>query len=91
MRAMVFVQTRLRAKCLAAEVALERFLSSMCSKVHVEIGFLGKSMIADLAHKRTLISVNGFDVHLQAVAAGGPMAALLTHKQFLTTMFGCLV
>lgn len=35
--------------------------------------------------------VNGFDVHLQAVAAGGPVAALLTHKQFLTTMFGCLV
>lgn len=35
--------------------------------------------------------VNGFDVHLQAVAAGGPVAALLTHKQFLTTMFGCLM
>ncbi len=131
------------AKCLAAEVALEWFLSSMCSKVHVEIGFLGKSMIAELTHKRTLISgkkhnryssariqpvntnmqnglhrcfflvqlsfiyiiymfqlfvvhlmclpVNGFDVHLQAVATGSPMAALLTHKQFLTTMFGCLV
>lgn len=44
------------AKCLAAEVALEWFLSSMCSKVHVEIGFLGKSMIAELTHKRTLIS-----------------------------------
>lgn len=37
------------------------------------------------------LPVNGFDVHLQAVAAGSPMAALLTHKQFLTTMFGCLV
>lgn len=35
--------------------------------------------------------VNGFDVHLQAVAAGGPVAALLTHKPFLTTMFGCLM
>lgn len=44
------------AKRLATEVALERFLSRMCSKVHVEIGFLGKSMIAELTHKRTLIS-----------------------------------
>lgn len=44
------------AKRLATEVALERFLSSMCAKVHVEIGFLGKSMIAELTHKRTLIS-----------------------------------
>lgn len=35
--------------------------------------------------------VNGFDVHLQAVAAGSPVTALLTHKQFLTTMFGCLM
>lgn len=35
--------------------------------------------------------VDGFDVHLQAVAAGGPVATLLTHKQFLTAMFGCLM
>lgn len=44
-------------------------------------------MIAELTHKRTFISVNGFDVHLQAVAAGGSVAALLTHKQFLSAMF----
>lgn len=51
-----FGKVTLCAKRLATEVALERFLSSMCSKVHVEIGFLGKGMIAELTHKRTLIS-----------------------------------
>lgn len=37
------------------------------------------------------IPVNGFDVHLQAVSAGGPMAALLAHKRLFSTMFGRFV
>lgn len=32
--------------------------------------------------------VNGFDVHLQAVSAGGPMAALLAHERLFSSMFG---
>lgn len=37
------------------------------------------------------VPVNGFDVHLQAVSAGGPMAALLAHKRLLSAMLGCFV
>lgn len=55
------------AKRLATEVALERFLSSMCSKVHVEIGFLGKGMIAELTHKRTLISEEKHNIYGSAL------------------------
>lgn len=44
------------AKCLSTEVALERLLSGVCPKVHVEIGFLSKSMIAKLTNKGTLLS-----------------------------------
>lgn len=83
----VFIQACLGAECLAAEVALEGFLSGMGPKVHVQVGLLGEGMVAELTHIRPLIPVLGFDVHLQTVATRGPVAAFLTDKQFLPTMF----
>lgn len=35
--------------------------------------------------------MNGFDVHLEAVSAGGSVAALLTHKRLFPSMFGRFV
>lgn len=38
-----------------------------------------------------LIPVLGLDVHLQPIAARGPVPTLLTHKQLLSTMLKSLV
>lgn len=46
------------AECLAAEVALEGFLSGMGPKVHVQVGLLGEGMVAELTHIRPLIPVD---------------------------------
>lgn len=79
----------LRAKRLATEVALERFLSSMCSKVHVEIGFLGKSMIAELTHKRTLISEEKRNKYGSALTqpVNTKHAKLITHTKISSHCF----
>lgn len=37
------------------------------------------------------LPVNGFDVHLQAVSTGCPVATLLTHKRLFASMSGCFV
>jgi hypothetical protein len=47
----------LGAEGLATEVALERLLARVCAQVHVEIGFLGEGMTAELTHVRPLIPV----------------------------------
>lgn len=59
--------------------------------MHVEVVLLGEGVAAYVANKGTLISVNGFDVHLQAISTGSSMAALLAHKRLLATMLGRVV
>lgn len=55
MRAGLKVIITLCAKGLSAEVTLEGFFSCVCAEVHVEVGFLGKGVVAELAHERTLV------------------------------------
>lgn len=43
------------AECLAAEVALEGFLSSVGTEVHVEVGLLGEGVVAELTHVGPLV------------------------------------
>lgn len=76
---------------LATEVTLERLLACVCAEVHVEIGLLGECVTAELADIRPFIPVLGLDVHLQPVAARGPVPTLLTHKQFFPTVLKSLV
>lgn len=82
----VLIQACLSAESLATEVALEGFLPSMGPQVHIEVGLLGKGMMAELADIGPLVPVLGLDVHLQAIATGGPVATLLTDKQLLSTV-----
>lgn len=43
------------------------------------------------ADPQTEAPVDGFDVHVQAVATGRPVAALLTHERLLPAVLGGLV
>lgn len=47
----------LSAESLATEVALEGFLPSMGPQVHIEVGLLGKGMMAELADVGPLVPV----------------------------------
>lgn len=87
----VLVQTRLCPEGLATEMALERLLASVRAQVHVEVGFLCEGVVAELTHVGPLIPVLGLDVHLEAIAARGPVPTLLTHKQLLSTVLEGLV
>lgn len=89
--AVVLVQTGLGAEGLPTEVALERLLAGVCAQVHVEVGLLGEGMAAELTDIRPFIPVLGLDVHLQSVAARGPVPAFLTHKELFSTMLKSLV
>lgn len=62
--AVVLIQTRLCPECLPTEVALERFLACVRAEVHVEVGFLGEGVMAELTHIGALVSVFSLDVHL---------------------------
>lgn len=90
-RPVVLVQTRLCPEGLATEVALEGLLASVCAQVHVEVGFLCEGVVAELTHVRPLIPVLSLDVHLEAIAARGPVPTLLTHKQLLSAVLEGLV
>lgn len=81
----------LGAEGLPTEVALERLLAGVCAQVHVEVGLLGEGMAAELTDIRPFIPVLGLDVHLQSVAARGPVPAFLTHKELFSTMLKSLV
>lgn len=90
-RPVVLVQTRLCPEGLAAEMALEGLLASVCAQVHVEIGFLCEGVVAEFTYVGPLIPVLGLDVHLEAIAARGPVPTLLTHKQLLSAVLEGLV
>lgn len=89
--AVVLVKTGLCPEGLPTEVALMGLLSSVNPQVHVKVSLLGECTVAVLTHKWALVSVNGFDMHLQAVSAGGSMVTLLTHKKLLAAMLGRLM
>lgn len=84
----VFIQTGLRPEGFPTEVTLVRPLPTVNPQMHVEVVLLGERVATEGTYKRTLISVNGFDMHLQAVSTRRTMAALLTHKWLFTSMFG---
>lgn len=67
--AVVFVQSPLCAESFATQMALERPLSGVNQHVHGQVVLLSERMATFSANEWLVMSVKGFDVHLQAVSA----------------------
>lgn len=87
----VFIQTGLCPKGFPAEVTLVWPLATVYTQMHVEVVLLGEGVATRVTDKRALISVDSFDMHLQAVSTRCPMATLLAHKRLFSTVFGGFV